>query len=232
MSGARRRTLQGWLQERQYATPYHWRQRPNDEHEYMLRTQVVLELAGIAAPPHGAPARPALLDVGCGDGRFTADAARHARSVGVDVSRRALGHARALVADARFVASCGAALPFRDAAFDLVTMLDVIEHVPDEHEQQVIDESRRVLRPGGRIVVSTNTDCSARELKHYRHYPIDRFRALFDGFHGLTMVGLVPYFPTLRIWMAMPIVWRLARPRIRRCAPEEAQVVIAAAVKL
>ena len=46
------------------------------------------------------------------------------------------------------------------------------------------------------------------------------------------MVGLVPYFPTLRIWMAMPIVGRLARRRIRRCAPEEAQVVIAAAVKL
>jgi len=81
------------------------------------------------------------------------------------------------------------------------------------------------------LIVSTNTDRSARELKHYRHYPLDRFRSLFEGLDDLTIVGLVPYFPTLRIWMAAPVVWRLARPRIRRCAPEEAQVVIAAAVK-
>src|SRR2546430_8454759 len=92
-------SLQAWLQERQYATPYHWRQRPNDEQEYRLRTAVVLELAGMAASPPDAPARPALLDIGCGDGRFTADAARRARAIGLDVSHRAPGHARALVRD-------------------------------------------------------------------------------------------------------------------------------------
>ena len=228
---ARGVSLQAWLQERQYATPYHWRQRPNDEQEYRLRTAVVLELAGMAASPPDAPARPALLDIGCGDGRFTADAARRARTIGIDVSQRALGHARALVPDARFVTGGGAALPFRESAFDLVTVLDVIEHIPDCDERRVIDEARRVLRPGGRLIVSTNTDRSARELKHYRHYGLDRFRSLFEGLDDLTIVGLVPYFPTLRIWMAAPVVWRLARPRIRRCAPEEAQVVIAAAVK-
>ena len=227
-------SLQAWLQERQYSVPYHWRQRPNDEREYRLRTAIVLELAGLADGARSTPAiarRPALLDVGCGDGRFTADAARRATAVGVDVSRRALGHARALVPDARFVACGGAALPFRSESFDIVTLLDVVEHIPDEHERAAITEARRVLRRGGRLIVSTNTDRSAREMKHYRHYPLDRFRSLFSGFERLHLVGLIPYFPTLRIWMAAPLVWRLARARVRTCAAEKAQVVIGAAVK-
>lgn len=109
--------LREWLQERQYATPYHWRQRPNDEREYQLRTRIALELAQLVHPCDGRPshdgAPPRLLDVGCGDARFVADAARAARTIGVDVSRRALGFARELVPDARFLASGGQALPFK-----------------------------------------------------------------------------------------------------------------------
>jgi len=219
-------SLQAWLQERQYATPYHWRQRPNDEQEYQLRTQLVFRLAKIDESP-----APRLLDLGCGDARFTADAALHARVVGVDVSTRALGYARDLAPTARFLASDGAALPFRSNSFDVVTVLDVIEHVPDADEARVIAEARRVLRPGGRLVISTNTDRSARELKHYRHYSLQRFRSLFDGLDGLELAGLIPYFPTLKVWMAAPVVWRLTRSRIRACAPGEAHVILGSATK-
>src|ERR1051325_9176811 len=123
--GRRALGFKGWLQERQYETPYHWRQRPNDEREYQLRTDTVLDLAGLTASsldplratgsettgltntggraglrgPGTKRERPTLLDIGCGDGRFTADAARVGRAVGTDVSRRALGHARVLVPD-------------------------------------------------------------------------------------------------------------------------------------
>ncbi len=92
-------------------------------------------------------------------------------------------------------------------------------------------EARRVLRPGGRIVVSTNTDRSARELKHYRHYSIAQFRSLFDGLERLELTGLIPYFPTLKVWMAAPVVWRLTRSRIRACAPDEAHVILGSAIK-
>jgi SAM-dependent methyltransferase len=44
-------------------------------------------------------------------------------------------------------------LPFADAAFDAVTMFDVIEHVPDD--QGAIAEAWRVLRPGGVLLLST-----------------------------------------------------------------------------
>jgi|SRR5579871_3567179 len=223
--------LPEWLQERQYATPYHWRQAPNDEREYQLRTQLVLRLAQISGSPDASFIKPRLLDIGCGDARFTADAALHARVVGVDVSRRALGYARDLAPMARFAASDGAALPFASGGFDVVTMLDVIEHVPDADERRVVAEAIRVLRRGGRLVISTNTDRSACELKHYRHYSLARFRSLFDRLTRVDVAGLIPYFPTLKVWMAAPVVWRLTSSRIRTCPPEEAHVVVGGATK-
>src|SRR4051794_7992467 len=104
-------TMQAWLQERQYATPYHWEQTGNDEIEYGLRTEVVLELAGLVSTA-SRESDHRLLDVGCGDARFAADAARRAATVGVDVSQRALMFARDLVPAARFLASGAEALPF------------------------------------------------------------------------------------------------------------------------
>ncbi len=44
-------------------------------------------------------------------------------------------------------------LPFRDAVFDVVFAIDVIEHVPDE--RQLINEALRMLRPGGRLILTT-----------------------------------------------------------------------------
>jgi SAM-dependent methyltransferase len=233
----RRWTVQAWLQERQYATPYHWNQNGNDAIEYQLRTTIVLGMAGLPpngsgiAPAPGARPRVRLLDVGCGDARFLADAAVHGNAVGIDVSRRALGHAERLVHDARFVRSAGEALPFADRSFQVVTLLDVIEHIPDEDESSVIGEARRVLKRGGRLIVSTNTDRSAREPKHFRHYPLARFLELFEGFDDIRLVGLVPYVPTLRFWMAAPIVSRWLRSRVRTCEPERAQTVIGVGVK-
>jgi SAM-dependent methyltransferase len=46
----------------------------------------------------------------------------------------------------------GARLPFADGAFDLVTALDVIEHIDDD--VAALGELRRVLRPGGRLLVA------------------------------------------------------------------------------
>jgi SAM-dependent methyltransferase len=225
-----RRSLQAWLQERQYATPYHWHQRPNDELEYQLRTAVVLEMAEFDRRlPRRTERR--LLDVGCGDARFLADAARHATAVGSDISLRALAHARRLAAGTHLVSSGGEALPFGDRTFDVVTLLDVIEHIPDEHESTVIAEAHRVLRPGGCLIVSSNTDRSACEPKHFRHYPIPRFRQLFDAFADVRLVGIIPYVTTLRFWMAVPVLSRLLRSRIRTCDPDRAQTVVGVGTK-
>ena len=94
--------------------------------------------------------RPRILDVGCGTGANLQMLSRFGVAEGVDVSIAALDFCRA-----RGLAGVkqGAAesLPYEDAAFDLVTGLDVVEHLDDDIVG--LKEMRRVLRPGGRAVL-------------------------------------------------------------------------------
>ena len=99
----------------------------------------------------GAPG--AALDLGCGDGRLTAELA--ARDlVAADVSQVALERARERLPAARTVAlEADEPLPLPDNAFDLVLCAETLEHVRDV--QMLLSEARRVLRPGGRLAVTT-----------------------------------------------------------------------------
>ena len=93
------------------------------------------------------------LDLGCGDGRLTAEL-RAASVTGADVSEVALERARSRVPGARFVrVDPDEPLPFGDGEFDLVLLAETIEHVRDV--QLLLSEVRRVLRPGGRVAIST-----------------------------------------------------------------------------
>jgi SAM-dependent methyltransferase len=52
------------------------------------------------------------------------------------------------------------ALPFPDGAFDYVTLVETFEHIFDDDRANAVAECRRVLRPGGRIVLSTPNHAS------------------------------------------------------------------------
>ncbi len=95
-------------------------------------------------------ARPRILDVGCGTGANLKMLAQFGQVEGVDLSEEALTFCRAR----GFInVRHGAVeqLPYEDSAFDLVTALDVIEHLDDDVAG--LREMRRVLRPGGRALL-------------------------------------------------------------------------------
>ena len=95
------------------------------------------------------------LDLGCGDGRLTAELDAAALTA-ADVSSVALERTRRRLAlrDARYVElEPDAALPLADSTFDLVLCAETLEHVRDV--QLLLSEARRVLRPGGRLAVTT-----------------------------------------------------------------------------
>lgn len=81
-----------------------------------------------------------LLDIGCGQNRL---ARRYGDAVGVDVHDWG---------DVDLVVEDTAQLPFDDASFDTVTIIAALNHIPNRLE--VLCEARRVLRPGGRIVLT------------------------------------------------------------------------------
>jgi len=102
-----------------------------------------------------------VLDAGCGAGALAFWAAtRGARVLGVDYS------AASLLGAARIARRLGPAappyvqgevtrLPVRDARFDTVVSVDVLDVLPRALHAEVLDECRRAIRPGGRIVLYT-----------------------------------------------------------------------------
>ena len=93
------------------------------------------------------------LDVGIGDGRVAA-LVQTRYLTGVDVSQVALDRARARLPEADLeLVEPDEELPFADNVFDLATCIETVEHVRDV--QLLLSEIRRVLRPGGRLAIST-----------------------------------------------------------------------------
>lgn len=158
-----------------------------------------------------------MLDLGCAFGFGTRILARRYDSFGVDGSSRFIARAARTVRTARFALAKAEQAPFRDAAFDAVVCLEVLEHLTDE--KLAVDEIRRVLKPGGELVVSVphkgvlrDWDSLNRYLtrtgrqvafpldempggsRWHRHYDVADLRALLTGFEidhvQLTGVGL------------------------------------------
>ena len=106
-----------------------------------------------------------VLDVGCGRGELVVQCAlRGADAVGIDYAEAAVRIAAEAIASypeevrsrSRVLAMDARRLEFEDASFDTALMTDVVEHLAPQELDAVLAEVRRVLRPGGRLVVHTS----------------------------------------------------------------------------
>jgi SAM-dependent methyltransferase len=122
-----------------------------------------------------------LVDCGAGTGRFVREASRECTAIAVDDHDESLEIARKhLGADAVRRGSC-TALPFDDGIADMVTALDVIEHVEDD--RRAVLEMVRILKPGGVLIITvpafqalwSDWDVA---LHHYRRYHRPQLRQL------------------------------------------------------
>lgn len=98
-----------------------------------------------------------ILDIGCGTGKVLAEIKKlnpQAQIFGVDVSSRAINVARKLLPQCKFtLIKDGEKLPFKNNSMDYIFSFDVIEHIYDI--QNILYEYKRILKPGGNILIST-----------------------------------------------------------------------------
>jgi SAM-dependent methyltransferase len=110
-------------------------------------------------------------------------------------------------------------LPVGSATFDLITSFETLEHVPDACA--MVRELRRVLRPGGRLVLST-PNRSFRESNnpfHVREFTADELRSLLcSNFQDVTILGqrptpayrFVPFLMLRPTYAPAEVAWKLA----------------------
>lgn len=124
-----------------------------------------------------------LLDAGCGTGAYIAALSRHIPHItAVDVCRGMLARTRERVAQREGLKDPGlcraeiGALPFREASFDAAMINQVLHHLEAEDQagfprhRLIFREIRRVLRPGGRLLINT---CSQEQLERaYWYYAL------------------------------------------------------------
>ncbi len=91
-----------------------------------------------------------ILDIGCGVGAFVRRLREFSQRVaGIDIDAERVIEGGKEVPD--LALAVGESLPFTDGVFDIVLLHEVLEHVTDD--RATLREARRVLAPGGRVVI-------------------------------------------------------------------------------
>jgi SAM-dependent methyltransferase len=125
------------------------------------------------------------LDFGCAEGGYTSALLDNgAKSVvGVDVEHRRIDEAMARqIPNASFLAFSGSRLDLADESFDGALVNEVLEHVADEQES--LREIRRVLKPGGYLIL----------ISPNRWFPIEGHAVSIGGVR-FGPAPLIPWLP-------------------------------------
>jgi ubiquinone/menaquinone biosynthesis C-methylase UbiE len=158
-----------------------------------------------------------ILDIGCGTGAMLDELSPFGAVIGADFAPEALGFCRARGDHYPLTRADVRRMPFADNSFDVVTAMDIIEHIDDD--KAAASEINRVLKPGGRLFVTVPAFPSLwsehdEALHHYRRYTAPHLKDLFQrvGFAvpklSYTVTSLFP-----GIWLYRQLSKRLPKRR-------------------
>ena len=155
------------------------------------------------------PAR--ILDVGCGTGANLLLLSKYGDAEGVDISDDALAFCRKRGLQ-KVKKGAAEELPYSDSEFDLITALDVVEHLDDDLAG--LKEMRRVLRPGGRVFLFVPTFMFLWGIQddvsnHRRRYRLPELRRVLEraGFEieRTTYANITFFLPILLVRKLMQL---------------------------
>jgi len=156
-----------------------------------------------------------VLDLGFGEGYGTAHLADNCKEIiGVDVEDKVVAYAnkRYQKDNCHFIKYDGNILPFDDNSFDVITSFQVIEHI--ENEPAYVSEIYRVLKPGGRAILTTPN--KATRLKPGQK-PFNRFHKR-EYYSFELKSALSAKFANVNVWgvSATAEIHRIEYERIKR----------------
>lgn len=161
------------------------------------------------------------LDIGCATGNLVQRLVElGVDAYGIDVSEYAISQAGHIKNRLKQVDISSEKLPFQSNYFDLVTMLEVIEHV--ENEENIMNEINRLLRHDGVVYITTPTPEAPPIPEHINIHDKNYWLNLFEkhGFKAEMIKPLYSYTWNMandrqKEWMKLPNIYKIKnRPRI------------------
>lgn len=197
-------------QEAQYSFPYHYLPRITNDgfsqfqhwswgYRYLGRLKVVFDLLAKIEFQ-------SLLDIGCGDGRFlseTLELYNDRKLAGIDTSAKAITLAKQF--------NPGLELEQRDilvsplnSRWDVITLLEVIEHIPRESLPDFMRAVGKMLRPGGTLIITVPHLNEKLIKKHYQHFDAENLIASIPAeFDDCSCVFFDHISPLMRVFLKL-----------------------------
>jgi 2-polyprenyl-3-methyl-5-hydroxy-6-metoxy-1,4-benzoquinol methylase len=165
------------IQESRYRFPYHYIPSCDDGNfvhakvlrwgfEYLAYIRFVIERIQTLSFD-------SLLDVGCGDGRLLWEVRQRFPDkdlVGIDVSEQAIRFARAMSPNVEYVCGDVSDPAILAKEFDVITLIEVLEHIPPDRIQPFIRGLHKRLKANGVLVATVPSRNVKVTRKHYQHF--------------------------------------------------------------
>jgi SAM-dependent methyltransferase len=134
-----------------------------------------------------------ILDIGCGTGRLAYALRRSHRGsyVGTDILQELLDHAKLKAArdDWHFLLSSAPPLPLESRSIDVTCVFSVFTHLMDEDVYRYLEDIRRVLKPGGRLIFSYLDFSVYSHQEVFNHMLADPLRTVLNRFTTKSCLG-------------------------------------------
>lgn len=203
------------LQENEYHLPIHWILRKHGLRKYMRKTELMVQMIHKAGLSNGK-----VLDIGCGDGRSTYEVSRLLGNQfdlkGIDFSERAIAFAKLMAPNLKFEVQYAIEMPETAQSYDLAIAREVIEHIPPGEVLDFLKEINRVLKPNGKVLLTTPSENRRIPAKHFQHFTQEKLTFLLSesGFQVEQCIGY-GWFPPFRFEklyrhiISLPALWRI-----------------------
>ena len=108
------------------------------------------------------------IDIGCGPGYFSKVLSNKGwKTTAIDTSSVNIESAKTYADETHAGDAISVLSEIPNSCYDLAILLEVIEHMPKIHGQTLIEQASRVLKPGGKLIISTPNKLSPEGLGEY-----------------------------------------------------------------